>query len=97
MRDVVVTLLQRLAPHARRPEALLEPGWLDRVLAVRAELNDRAEIGHVARLTEGGQGHHLVFIGGVQEAQILGDLRVKRSSSAAAMTLPSCIRQAAES
>jgi hypothetical protein len=80
---------------AARPKALLEPGRLNRVVAAPAELNDRAEIGHVARLAEGGQSHHLVFIGGVQEAEIAGDLLVQQAERMRKVDLPESLQPVA--
>ena len=62
---------------AGRAEPLLQPGRLDRVLAVLAEADDLAELGDVARLAVRGQGHHLVLVGRVQEAEVVGHLLVE--------------------
>src|SRR5215212_7966611 len=75
--DIEVLLLQRSAAGAGRSEPLFETGRLDRVGAVFALVDDAPECVDIGGLSKGGQGHDLVFIGGVEEAEILRDLLVE--------------------
>ena len=62
----------------RRPEPLLEPGRVDRVPALVSQAGpSRGTRDANARLAERGQGHHLVFVGRVQEAEVGRDLLVE--------------------
>ena len=75
--DIEMALFQRSAAGAGGTEPLLETGRLDRVGAVLAPVDDAAEGVDVGGLPVGGQGHHLVFVGRVQEAEIFRHLLVE--------------------
>src|SRR5579885_993052 len=60
--DIVMTLLQRLAPAARRPKAFLKAERPDGILALAAGGNNFTKSIEIVRPAERGQRHYLVFV-----------------------------------
>src|SRR3954470_7178609 len=87
MGDVMVTLIERPAPLPRGTEALLQPQWRDRVLAFWPQPHEVAEVVEIARLAERRKRHHLVLIGGVQEAKVLRHALVEQAEGMRQMDL----------
>ena len=77
VRDVEMTLVDGTTALACRSEALLQTRRLDRVLPALSDLDNLTKSGKERGLAVGGQRHHLVFIGRVEEPEIARDLLVE--------------------
>src|SRR5579875_369135 len=82
-----MALLQVPSSAARRTKALLQAQRPDGVLALCAGSNNVAKLVEVTRPAERGQRHDLIFVRGMQESQVFGNLFVQDAERVGEMHL----------